>query len=289
MQISFHKVQSLSCDYIVPDDQEALAATPALLARLLSDRYRSVGAKGLLLHKANKKDIFVRCFREDGTEVRPPEEALRALAAHVVLTEGMQGETLRFAFSEGDRLLHVRRAPNGILTEGMLPSPDFEPTAAGVRRSHPLLGQPVEVRGFAYPLYALSLGDLRFAVCFDFGTSLDRLRTTDVGVPLTVHPLFVTPPITVFVTVHAPDRLSLRLWEPDTGEPPASLDAAAAALAVACLLGRSPTREDVSIRMRGGTLHLSTESIGGSVSVTAPATRCFHGTMQLDELTGDTT
>ncbi len=288
MTIKFSKVQSLLCDYIVLDENEPLPAAPELLARFLCGRRSAVGGEGLLLlGEKEAAPTYVRYFRDDGEELPPTEEALRALTAYLSLGRGYPDGTLFINFPMGERLFHIKRMPSGhICATNELPPPVFNPETVGIKRTSPLLGQKITVRGFSYSVYALSLGASSFVISFDFGTTLDRLRTAETGIPLCMHPLFCKSPTAVFVTQNSKNLFSLRLWEPHGGEMPADTDAAGAAFAVATLLGMCPVGQEISIRMRGGILTISTDSIGGRATVSANASYCFHGTVHLDNLTG---
>ncbi len=293
MEISFCKAQSLNCDRVLITKENS-AAEPDRLARFLLRRQASIGGDRLILLRQDKDQKFdcittrLSCFAADGKSLPAGEEELRCAAAYLVFREKKEGR-IRFCTDTASRTVEAYRQGRGqaeVLS--FLPPPDIDAETLGLRCSKPLLGRTLDVLGFPYPVYAVGIDDQVFAVVFEFGTALERLRAAEVGLGMSLHPCFSRSPTVVFVSRDTPRRLFVRLWDPLIGEPPASASAAAAAFSVACLLGLCPVGGENSVRMRGGEVRITAASQGGGMTVTASASFCFEGKVTLDLLTGET-
>ena len=137
----------------------------------------------------------------------------------------------------------------------------------------PVLRAPVEALGRRFEVTPVSMGNPH-GVIF----TPDVIGDADLrryGAALEQHPAFPEKVNIEFVTVLAPDRLRMRVWERGSGVTLACGTGACAALVASVLCGLCERRAQVELD--GGTLEIGWDEPSGHVLMTGPATHVFDG------------
>ena len=115
--------------------------------------------------------------------------------------------------------------------------------------------------------------------CVVFSHFVDKEPLAEIGPKFEHHKMFPERTNTEFVRVVGPNELKMRTWERGNGETLACGTGACAAAVAAVLNGYSPLGEDITVRVRGGTLHVC--YTGGSVLLTGETRLCFEGSIEI--------
>lgn len=295
MKIPFTKMQTLSTDIVFPESTGDVPRPK--LVEFLSKRQ-----SGLLLDSIvflehlllpNGEYIYGAKFYapyDTAAHPLPSNEELRALGAYVSLKRNTGCEEVTVLNEGRIHRLRVKNANHSgahALVTTELPSPAYDAVRVGLASGVPLLGQTITVGAVQLPMYAIAF-EKTYAVIFDVGTPLDRLKLSSIALPLTLHPLFEKGVSAVFASFSKDASLTVRVYDRDAGELCSSGEGAAAAVAVAQFLGRVPIGRPTTVKMRGGTLLIGAKALGTSMTVTAEAHYCFGGVIEFDRLTGET-
>ncbi len=261
--LPFMKMHGLGNDFVVIDSRGRGAVTTPALARALGDRNRGVGFDQL----AEIRDSDAGGYRARLLEQRRHAggacgNATRCVADHVMQGTGRGAITLRTARGE---LRAVRRA-DGLVSVNMgQPQLDWAevPLAREVDTLHlPLPGDPAAV-GMGNPHCVFVVADA------------DAVDVAGEGARFEHDPLFPQATNVEFVSVTAPDRLRMRVWERGTGITLACGSGACATAVAAHRRGLTGRR--VVIDLDGGALEVDWREDG--VWMTGPTAHVFDGVL----------
>ena len=115
--------------------------------------------------------------------------------------------------------------------------------------------------------------------CVVFSHFVDKEPLSDIGPKFEHHKVFPERTNTEFVRVVGPNELKMRAWERGNGETLACGTGACAAAIAAVLNGYCPLGEDITVRVRGGTLHV--RYTGETVLLTGNTALCFEGEIEV--------
>jgi diaminopimelate epimerase len=261
--LPFLKMHGLGNDFVVIDSRGRGAVTTPALARALGDRNRGVGFDQLAeIRDSDEADIALDFWNSDGTRAGACGNATRCVADYVMQGAGRDAMTLRTARGE----LRALRRPDGMVSVNMGP-PQLDwaevPLARDVDLLHlPLPGDPV----------AVGMGNPH---CVVFVPDADAVDVPGEGARMEHDPLFPQATNVEFVSVTAPDRLRMRVWERGTGVTLACGSGACATAVAANLRGLTGRR--VMIDLDGGALEVEWRDDG--VWMTGPTAHVFDGVL----------
>jgi diaminopimelate epimerase len=138
---------------------------------------------------------------------------------------------------------------------------------------------PLEIDGRLFDASAVSVGNPH---CVLFVPDAERAPVSEVGPKIERHPLFPERTNVEFVSVAAPDRLRMRVWERGVGITRACGTGACAA-AVAAHRRRLVGRK-VEIVLDGGILAIEWREDDGHIVMTGGASLAFSGEIDLGQL-----
>ncbi len=250
----FFKGHGLGNDYLVFPFGDGWAASPEAV-RAVCDRWRGVGADGIVLHSPPEERPWrLRMFNPDGSEFERSGNGLRVFAACAASRGWVGGE--RFAVEVGgDR---VRMRVEECLGRGVydvsveMGRASLDPADAGLApewRGRPLT-HPAEGTLDCTPV---SVGNPH---CVVFTDDLSDVALSRLGPFLTAHEAF---PAGVNVQLARPVSracVEIGIWERGVGYTLASGTSSCAAAVAAAGRGLVDYG-DVEVRMEGGTLQVS--------------------------------
>lgn len=259
--LAFLKMHGLGNDFVIIDSRGRDPVTTEALARALGDRHRGVGFDQLAeIRDAEGADFALDFWNSDGSRAGACGNATRCVADFVMRGSGKSAVSLMTARG---RLSALRRA-DGLVSVNMgPPQRDWRevPLAQDVDTLHlPLPGDPV----------AVGMGNPH---CIFFVPDAEAVDVAGQGARFEVDPLFPQRTNVEFVSLTAPDRLRMRVWERGSGITLAC-GSGACAVAVAAHL-RGLTGRRVLLDVDGGLLDIDWREDG--VWMTGPVAHVFDG------------
>jgi diaminopimelate epimerase len=268
MSRAFVKMNGLGNDFVVVLAGSAPFAPGAAGARAIADRAGGIGCDQLIaIEPSRGADAFMRVWNADGGEINACGNGARCVGWLVM--EAAARDEAKIDTAAGP--LHVRRAPEGLVTV------DMGAPALGWRKIP--LAREMDTRkldfaaepGRAAP-GAVSMGNPH--VVF-FVEDAETAPVERIG-PIVEHdPLFPERVNVGFAQVKADDRIRLRVWERGVGLTRACGTGACAAVVAARrrrLAGRC-----VTVEMDGGELHIEWREADRHVLMTGPVAVEFTG------------
>jgi diaminopimelate epimerase len=270
--LPFVKMHGAGNDFVVVDSRGLgqRGRIDARLARAIGDRRRGVGFDQLAeLRDPGERDadIALDFWNADGTRAGACGNATRCVAQRVM------GDRPRLSIRTDRGLLTAERR-GGRLWVNMGP-PQLDWAAIPLSRAAdplhlPVAGDPVGV-GMGNPHCVFLVPDAAAVDPADRGPSVEH------------DPLFPARTNVEFVSLAAPGRLRLRVWERGTGVTLACGSGACAAAVAAHLRGL--TGRAVAIEADGGLLEADWRKDG--VWLTGPVATVFEGVLSPDLLRAD--
>ena len=271
----FTKMQAYGNDYVYIDAIHQELRNLPELARYVSDRHFAVGSDGMvLICSSGRGDFKMRMFNPDGTEGEMCGNALRSVGKYVYdhrLTDRTElvietlGGMKHLTLTAEDGLVTNIRADIGKpgLSSGVIPvctdREDF-------------IDQDVAVLDRIFKITAVSWGNPH---CVIYTDDVDGLDLENIGPGFERHAYFPNRVNTEFVKVLDRHTVQMRVWERGSGETLAC-GTGACAVTVACILNGF-TERNVTVRLRGGDLHIEWDQKTDTVFMTGPATEVFEG------------
>jgi diaminopimelate epimerase len=265
----FLKMHGLGNDFIVLDARkDALALTPEV-TRALADRRTGIGCDQLIVIEParNGGAAFMRILNADGSEVEQCGNAVRCVG-DLLAREGGRAE---IGVETPAGLIRVRPGADGLVAVNMGPAYlDWRqiPLARETDTLHvPLFGGPLE------DAVAVSMGNPHAVFIVP---DADAIDLATLGPALEHDPLFPQRTNVEVVSVKAPDRIRMRVWERGVGITRACGTGACASLVATAR--RNLTGRKAAVELDGGTLTIEWQE-DGTVLMTGPVATSFVGTL----------
>jgi diaminopimelate epimerase len=275
--LPFIKMHGLGNDFVVVDARQQPWRPSPAVARRIADRRIGVGCDQILIIEPSQRGqgpAFLRIFNSDGSEAGACGNGTRCVAR---LLLDAQPHALEVVIETAAGALACSAAAGGEISVDM-----------GLVRRHwrdiPLAepADPMHLPVSAGPLcdgIAVNVGNPHAVFIVDDADTIDLAA---FGPVIETAPLFPQRTNVEVVSVLAPDRLRLRVWERGVGITRACGTGACAALAAAHQRGLAAAAADVLLD--GGTLHVALGD-GGRVRMTGPAAISFRGELPAAMLT----
>ena len=317
--IKFSKMDSAGNDFIVINAMNQAVNNPAGLAVRLCDRLNGgIGADSLvLIEHSNTADAKMRFFNQDGSEGKMAGNAIRCVGKYLYDNDvdGISErhghktdntEKITIETESGIKTL-VLYKQNGKVTSvtvdmgapyfapeqlpALLESQNVSPLnlmagsgvdmiqnafSEGLLPEKAIVNVPFEVCGNDYRVTCVGIGNPH---CVVFSKFVDKEHLSEIGPKFEHHKAFPMRTNTEFVRVVGQNELKMRTWERGNGETLACGTGACAATVAAVLNGYCPLGEDITVHVRGGTLHV--KYTGKSILLTGETRLCFEGTVEV--------
>ncbi|MEJ0026943.1 MAG: diaminopimelate epimerase [Rhizomicrobium sp.] len=277
----FLKMHGLGNDFVVFDARKQALALDEAAARAVADRRRGIGCDQVIVIRPGTggADATMEIRNPDGSEAEQCGNATRCVA-RLLMAETGKAE-LRIDTRGGP--LVCTDAGSGMVTV------DFGAAKhdwADVPLAKPmntealtLVLHDAEHRGTEVSGMALSMGNPHFV---SFVPNAEVAPVIELGSAIERHPFFPKRTNVEFVSVLAPGRLRMRVWERGAGVTLACGSGACAAAAAAYrrgLVGR-----EMDIQLDGGVLHFQIREGDEHILMTGPSAFVFQGEIDLKAL-----
>lgn len=268
--LTLSKLHATGNDFLV-----ALALDPdapaldAVEVAALCDRHRGIGADGLITVSPGRAgaDCTMTLVNADGGVAEMSGNGVRCLAWVAARAGLARGDELVVDTAAGRRVVALERAHGDVVSAEVDMGPvTFDPDRIPVDVDEPF-GIEAVVDGVAYEGDAAGMGNPHFVVFVD----------DPADVPVALHGprmehdrRFPRRTNVEFVSVAAPDRVTMRVWERGVGETLSCGTGACAAAAVAHRRRLVPAH--VRVDVPGGTLSVT---LGRTVRLGGPVVHVF--------------
>ena len=287
-------------DYIYVDCFSETVEHPQEIAKKVSDRHFGIGSDGLILIRPSKvADFEMEMYNADGSRGEMCGNGIRCVAKYVydfgltdqtsISVETLAGIKYLDLTVENGKVEKVRvnmGAP--ILTPADIPvlvpenknaekHSDSGMILRDMDPAEPVIAQPLVVAGKTYKVTCVSMGNPHCVVFTD-----EDVRTLDlekIGPDFENHAAFPKRINTEFVNVIDETHLRMRVWERGSGETLACGTGTCATVVAAILNGL--TKDEVSVELLGGTLHIKWDREKNLVYMTGPATVVYSGEIDI--------
>ena len=282
--MKFSKMHGISNDYVYVNGFVEDVPEPEKVSIFVSDRRCGIGSDGLILILPSKvADCRMRMFNADGSEgmmcgngircvgkyafdhgiVNKPELSVETKSGIKYITLTIEnGKAVSATVDMGKAILKPREIP--VDADGE----DF-------------VGRTISVAGKDYTATCVSMGNPHCIIFMDedpMGLELEK-----IGPDFENHKLFPERINTEFVKVLGENTLFMRVWERGSGETFACGTGACAVAVAAVLNGYCKRDEEITVKLRGGDLHIVWKS-DGTVMMTGTATHVFDGEIDLSQM-----
>jgi len=276
MEIEFLKMQGCGDDVVVMDGArlppEALPHLSRLASRML-DRGTGVGGMFLIL-LGRGPESTVRCFTPQGSETDLPCNGARCVARYA--TDSGAVTTERFALRTASGAIRIQIIDSANVRVDM--GRPFGPEQQAQIEESPTgsFTRSILVNGKGLTYTPVSLGR-PYAMVFVPSFSFPLRKTAR---SIAAEKEFPAATGIGFVQVCSRERLRLRFWEADPGDPGDACVCAAAALVASTVNGF--TEREVFVRLPGGEVFLQWEEPDNHIWLTGPASYVFTGSYDFE-------
>lgn len=190
----------------------------------------------------------------------------------------VQGEVLTIETGGGIKTLELFLRDNEVYSVLVhMGEADFRPAAVPTTLERDIvLNHTVTVGGKDYAITCLSMGNPH---CVIFTEDVEAVPLEEIG-PLLEHaPFFPERANISFAAMEDRTTLRMRVWERGIGETWACGTGASAVAAAAVALGHCPDDQDITVKLRGGTLIIHCNK--NQITMTGDARKDFEGIIEI--------
>jgi len=299
-KLHFYKMQSTGNDFIIIDAEHQVVTNPGGLAVSLCKRHAGIGADSLVLIKnSDKADAYMQFFNLDGSEGRMAGNAIRAVAKYLYDNNingikdksDQNAPTAKLAIdtASGIKKLTLYKLNGKVssvtvdmgcpqFTAESLPTTlkPVDMKSGDKMPAQAIVNVPLTVGGQKYDVTCLSVGTPH---CVVFCGFVDKVNLAEVGPLFENNEVFPNRTNTEFVRVVGRNELKMRTWERGNGETPACGTGACAAAIAAVLNGYCPMNENITVKVRGGSLVV--KYTGDTVYLTGQSDLTYEGDIEI--------
>ncbi|WP_281685031.1 diaminopimelate epimerase [Thalassobaculum salexigens] len=274
--LPFLKMHGLGNDFVVVDGRTADATLSEAQYRAVGDRRRGVGYDQFLtiLPPKNGGLAYMAIHNPDGSQAQACGNGTRCVASLLMDEAGAEEIVLETVVGG----LICKRSADGRVTVDMgkanLAWTEIPIAVETDTREVTVPG--AEAYG---PATMVNMGNPHAVFFVEDVEALDLAR---IGPPIETNPIFPERANIEFVSVLAPDRLRMRVWERGAGITQACGSGACATVVAAARRGMIPGRS-ASVVLDGGVLDITWRA-DGHVEMTGPVATSFSGTLDLSAL-----
>ncbi len=273
--MKFTKMHGIGNDYVYVNCLKERVADPARTARLVSDRHFGIGSDGLILIEPSEKaDFTMTMYNADGSQGAMCGNGIRCVGKYVYDHGLTNQEHVRIETISGIKELDLTVREGKVeLVRVNMGSPRLEAAQIPIlTQEKEAVNLPIEVDGETYGITGVSMGNPHAVVYLE---DLDNLDIETLGPKFENHQCFPDRINTEFCKVLDEHNLQMRVWERGSGETLACGTGACAAAVSSIINGY--TKEQVNVKLLGGSLQIYWDRENNLVYMTGPAEEVFHG------------
>ncbi len=278
-EIPFVKMQSCGNDYIVVDCLSRGITNPNGIAVRFADRRYGIGGDGVaVILPSRTADACMRIFNPDGSEGEIGGNGLRCVGKYLYDHGIVPRRVMDIETAAGIRTVRVY-TNRGVTAEASaeMGLPVFEPekipsTLDGER----VIDRKVKIAGEEHTISLVSMGNPH---CVVFRDDVDTLNIAEVGPHFENCELFPERINTEFCKIVDDHTIRMRVWERSVGETWACGTGACAAVVAAVENGFCRKGEEISVRLRGGSLRVTYRDDG--ITMRGDTVEVFRGTISI--------
>ena len=282
--MKFTKMHGCGNDYIYVDgakEQIPLEKKPDIVKKL-SDRHFGIGGDGVIfINPSTEADFEMEMYNMDGSRAEMCGNGIRCVAKFVY-DKGLTDKTSISIVSCGKtKYLDLTVEDGKVSTvkvnmgSPILKSDDIPVILVQEAGRDKVVGEKIQVGDQKYEMTCVSMGNPHAVV---FMEDVAGLAIETIGPLFENHARFPKRTNTEFVKVLDRDTIEMRVWERGTGETLACGTGACASV-VACILN-GLTNDAVTVKLLGGSLHITWDRKANIVYMTGPAQTVFEGEVQ---------
>ena len=275
-KLRFTKMHGLGNDFVVFDAVSQRVELDPERVRRIADRHFGVGCdQVLVVEPARLPDTLFhyRIYNANGGEVEQCGNGARCFARFVRDKGLTDRDAIDVGTATGRITLYLE--PGGDVRVDM-GRPRLEPAEVPFVAPIRAATYAVDVGDESVELSAVSMGNPHAVLLVD---DVATAPVALLGPLLECHPRFPRRVNVGFMTVRAPDRIDLRVYERGSGETLACGTGACAAVVSGRLRGLLDPR--VTVRLPGGELTVAWQGEGEPVWMIGPAVAVFEGSIDL--------
>ena len=268
----FLKMHGLGNDFAIFDARKAPLSLSRARAAAIADRRFGVGCDQVIVIAPGPDgfDAAMQIKNADGGDVESCGNATRCVAR--LLMDEKKVASVRIDTVGG--ALACSDAGGGDVTVDM-GAPHLAWDEVPLARPEDTNSFALNVDGASHIAAAVSIGNPH---CVLFVEDVLKAPVAELGARIETHPLFPERTNVEFVSVEAPDRLRMRVWERGAGITSACGTGACAAAVAGHRRGVSNAK--VEVVLDGGSLFIELD--GGHVRMTGPASLAYCGEIDLE-------
>lgn len=277
--MKFTKMQGCGNDYVYINCFKEKVEDASGLAVKVSNRNFGIGSDGLILICPSEvADVRMIMYNADGSQSQMCGNGVRCVGKYAYDYGLVSKEVITVETLAGIKTLklHVENGKVARVTVDM-GAPEVKPELVPVvAEGEAVIAKEIEVCGKKYDITCVSMGNPH-AVTFVEQTETVDIET--IGPEFEHHPMFPERTNTEFIQVLNEQEINMRVWERGSGETLACGTGACASV-YACMLNKK-TKEEVTVHLLGGDLHIKYEKESGHIFMTGPAVTVFDGELFL--------
>ncbi len=277
--MKFTKMQGCGNDYVYINCFKETVEDAANLAIKVSNRNFGIGSDGLILICPSEvADVKMIMYNADGSQSQMCGNGVRCVGKYAYDYGLVTKNVITVETLAGIKILklHVENGKVASVTVDMGAPEVKAELVPVVSEGDAVVAKPVEVCGRQYEITCVSMGNPH-AVTFVEDTA--AVDIASIGPEFEHHPMFPERTNTEFIQVFDEQEINMRVWERGSGETLACGTGACASV-YACILN-GKTKEEVTVHLLGGDLHIKYDKESGHLFMTGPAVTVFDGELFL--------
>lgn len=253
-KLEFSKMQGTGDDYIFIGNFDNSITCPESLCITLCDRNKGIGGYGIvLIEKSDTADAKMRIYNRDGSLGGMAGNAIRCTAKYLYDNGFVSGDTVKIETSAGVKEVKIYTGGGKVTLASVdMGKADFDAkNLPAATDEETLVDYTAAIGGKEYSITCVNVGNPH---CVVFCDRVDTVNIEETGPQFENAPLFPERINTEFVRVVNSNTLKMRVYERGNGETNACGTGACAAVAAACINGKCPKGEDITVKVKGGDL-----------------------------------
>ena len=272
--MKFTKMHGLGNDYVYVNGFHEHVESPAVLARLVSDRHTGIGGDGLILiQPSSSADVRMEMYNADGSRSEMCGNGIRCVAKYAVEHGLVAGPIVRIETDAGLRSTECRLVDGKVDTVRVdmgKPSLASESIPTTIDKQQ-IISHRVRIEDTEFDMTCVSMGNPHAII---FVADPDSVVLEHIGPIIECHSAFPKRINVHFARVDSPSHVTIRTWERGSGITRACGTGACAVCVAGVVTERTGRR--ITATLSGGDLEIEWAD-DDHVYMSGPAVVSFSG------------